>query len=201
RALARVIARVHRLRPGRPCHIVAHSLGVAPALAALPHLAPGAVGRIVALTGAAYQGEVRAALATPGGQGAEFINITSRENDPFDFLFERLIAPPAPGDRPIGQGLSGPRAVTLQIDCAATLEHLARIGLPMAPPARRVCHWSAYTRPGAMRAYARLLHRPDRLPLALLRAGLPERPAPRWSRLRPGWGRETGGGGGGLQPT
>jgi|SRR6056297_1300708 len=38
--------------------------------------------------------------------GAEVANIASREYDLFDFLLERLIAPPVAGDRCIGQGLS-----------------------------------------------------------------------------------------------
>lgn len=183
RALALVLDWLHRQRPDRPCHIIAHSLGIAPALAALPFLRPGAVGRIIALTGAAYQSRAAFALSSAAGRAAEFLNITSRENDPFDFLFERLIPAPCPGDRAIGLGLDGPNAVTLQLDCPGTLAHLARLGKPVAAPSRRVCHWSAYTRPGTMEFYRDLLRHSDLWPLARLRSGLPGTPSPRWSRL------------------
>ncbi|MCA0872058.1 alpha/beta hydrolase [Seohaeicola saemankumensis] len=183
RVLARVIGELHRLAPARPVHIVAHSMGTEVALEALHHLPAGAVDRILSLTGACYRSRTATALATPAGQSAEFVNITSRENDPFDFLFERLITPPRPGDRSIGQGLDGPGTVTLQLDCPGTLDHLDRIGLPVAPPQRRICHWSSYTRPGVLQMYSALLRRPGAFPLDALRRGLPPTPAPRWSRL------------------
>lgn len=183
RALADVIAALRRRAPERPVHLIAHSLGSEVALEALHHLPAGAVGRIISLTGASYAGRAQAALATEAGREAEFLNITSRENDPFDFLFERLIAPPQAGDRAIGYGLEAPNAVTLQLDCAGTLDHLARMGAAIGAPQRRVCHWSSYTRAGALLFYKDLLRRPERLPLAALRHGVPPRPAPRWSRL------------------
>lgn len=190
-ALARVLAQVHARTPDRGIHILAHSLGAEVALEALHHLPSGAVGRIVLMTGAAYDATADAALATPAGQTAELINITSRENDLFDFLFERLIAPPARGAQTLGQGLQAANAVTLQIDCAETLTHIRALGAGVADPERRICHWSAYMRPGVIRFYAALLRDAERWPLALLGQGAPD-PAPRWSRLipplRPGWG-------------
>jgi hypothetical protein len=42
-----------------------------------------------------------------------------------------------------------------------------------------------------MAFYARLLHSPDALPLALLRSHLPAQPAPRWARLTLGNPRKT----------
>ncbi|MEY8841579.1 hypothetical protein AB9K41_21335, partial [Cribrihabitans sp. XS_ASV171] len=114
---------------------------------------------------------------------AEFINITSRENDLFDFLFERLIAPPRPGDRAIGLGLDAPNAVTLQLDCTGTLDHISRLAHPIAGAQHRICHWSSYMRPGVLHFYNALLREPERLSLDTLRRGLPEAPAPRWSRL------------------
>jgi len=183
RALADVIAALRAQAPGRPVHVIAHSLGSELALEALHHLPAGAVGRIISLTGASYASRAQAALATRAGREAEFLNVTSRENDPFDFLFERLVAPPRPGDRAIGQGLVAPNAVTLQLDCAGTLDHLSRLGAAIGAPQRRVCHWSSYTRPGVLQFYKELLRRPDRLPLSALRPGLPPRPSRRWSRL------------------
>lgn len=184
-ALARLIRYLHSAAPARPVHIIAHSLGVEPALEALLHVPEGAVSRIVSMTGASYRGRVEAALRSPAGQRAELINVTSRENDLFDWLYERIIAPTGPGDRAMGQGLDLPNAVTLQLDCPETLDHLARMGMPVGRDSRRICHWSAYTRPGVMAFYGMLLRRPDLYPLVRLAAGLPEAPDPRWSRLLP----------------
>ena len=178
RALARVIADLNRRAPRRALHVIAHSMGVEPALEALGHLPSGSIGRIVSLNGAAYRSRTLSALSTPAGRTAEFVNVTSRENTLFDILYERLVRPEIPGDRAIGFGLDARNAVTLQLHCDRTLTHLARLGAAVDPPARRVCHWSAYTRPGAMRLYADLLRRPERWPLDLIRSGLPD-PAPR----------------------
>lgn len=183
RALAKVIARIKQRDPRRPVHVVAHSMGTELALEALHHLPAGGINRILSLTGASYSSRVYDALETPAGRSTEFINITSRENDPFDFLFERLITPPCPGDRAMGFGIDAPNAVTVQLDCAGTLDHLDRLGAPIAQPKRRVCHWSSYTRPGVLQFYNDLLRRPDHLPLRTIRSGLPGTPDPRWSRL------------------
>ncbi|MCR9125070.1 MAG: hypothetical protein NXH82_02990 [Rhodobacteraceae bacterium] len=182
-ALAEVVHGLSRHAPHRPVHVIAHSLGVDVALSALPHLDAGAFGRILSLAGACFQAPAHAALQTPAGATAELINITSRENDPFDFLFERFATAPRGAGRAIGQGIAAPNAVTLQLDCAHTLAHLDRLGAPIEDPDRRICHWSAYTRRGTLRFYNDLMRRPDTLPLAALRRGLPQSPAPRWSRL------------------
>ena len=183
RALAWVVAEVHRHTPGRPVHILAHSMGIELALEALHHLPAGSVDRIVSMAGAGFLSRTRAALQTPAGRTCEFFNVTSRENDMFDFLFERLVAPGERGDRALGSGLDLPNVLNLQIDCDTTRTHLARLGTPIGEPDRRICHWSVYTRPGTLRFYNELMRQPDRLTLAALRRGLPETPARRWSRL------------------
>lgn len=183
RALAEVLDELHRMSPQRPVHIMGHSMGVELALEALHHLPRGAVGRIVSMTGANYRSRVEAALDTDAGRACEFISITSRENDTFDFLFERLISPPRSGDRAISFGLEASNAVTLQLDCPDTLDHLHAMGAAIGPSQRRICHWSAYTRPGILRFYNALLRQPEHWTLSRIRAGLPEAPAPRWSRL------------------
>lgn len=183
RAMAGLIAELHRQRPDRPIHFIGHSMGVELALEALHLLPPGALRRIISVSGAVYAGRTQEALCTPAGQAVEFVNVTSRENDLFDWLYERLVRPPRPRDRTIGGGLDLRNAVTLQLDCTDTLQHLARLGLPVSPPQHRVCHWSGYMRPGALNLYRHLLRRPQHLSLDLLRQGLPERPAPRWSRI------------------
>ncbi len=182
-ALAETVRTLRRVAPNRPVHFLGHSMGIELALEALHHLPEGGLDRIVSLTGAAYRARACTALATPAGRGAEFINVTSRENDVFDFLYERLIAPPRPGDRAIGLGLDAPNAVTLQLDCPDTLGHISRLAHPVAEAQHRICHWSSYMRPGVLRFYNALLRERERLCLDTLRRGLPNEPAPRWSRL------------------
>lgn len=185
RALARTLRLIRKRAPHRRVHIVAHSMGVEVAAEALHHLPRGAVDRIISMTGACYQSRIRDALQTEAGRSASFINITSRENDIFDCLYERLIAPPRRSDRTLGQGLDADNAVTLQLDCPDTLAHLACLGARIAPPSRRICHWSSYMRPGILDFYGALMRRPGILTLDRLRAGLPARPARRWSRICP----------------
>ncbi|MDU9004865.1 alpha/beta hydrolase [Sedimentitalea todarodis] len=185
RALAKSLRIIRQRAPRRRIHIVAHSMGIEVAAEALHHLPGGAVDRIISMTGACYQSRMLDALQTEAGRSTHFINVTSRENDFYDCIYERLIAPPKRADRTLGQGLDVSNAVTLQLDCPATLEHLSRLGAEIAPPERRICHWSSYLRPGVLRFYSDLLRRPDIMTLGRLRVGLPAQPARRWSRICP----------------
>ncbi|WP_254430435.1 MULTISPECIES: alpha/beta hydrolase [unclassified Ruegeria] len=130
RVLADVINKLHRLNPDRPIHFIGHSMGVELAIEALHHISPGALKRIISMTGATYRARVLAALALEAGRRSELINITSRENDLFDFLYEQLVQPPQPGDRSVGAGIDAENAVTLQIDCNTTLAHLSHMIAP-----------------------------------------------------------------------
>lgn len=181
--LARVITTLHKAAPKRPVHLMAHSLGAELALSALAQAPAKSVGRVVLLTGASYLSHARAALDSPAGRHAELLNVVSRENDIFDFAFERLIRPDGANDRALGQGLWAGNALTLQLDCAETLQRLTAMGCALGAPIRRVCHWSSYTRPGAMDLYARFLRRPASLPLTELHRALPQQTDARWSRL------------------
>ncbi len=169
----------------RPVNIMAHSLGARVALAALPQLQAGMINRMILLTGAEFRSTAEAALASPAGRSAEVLNITSRENDVFDFLYEWLLAPLRVGARTVGAGLALSHCVTAQIDHPAHLAGLAALGFPTAAANRRMCHWSAYLRPGLFALYRAFLDADHRLSLAQLRAALPESPEPRWSRLFP----------------
>lgn len=183
-ALAKLILHVHRRAPRRPLHLFCHSLGARVALSSLPHLPPGAVRRIILLNPAEFGTVTRAALATPAGCAAELFNITSRENDLFDFLLERLVPAPERGDRTMALSLPRqPNTLTLQLDHAETLSALNRAGFPIAPPRGRVCHWSAYLRPGVFTLYRTLLRRPEALSQPRLRTLLPMETDPRWSRV------------------
>lgn len=182
-ALARLVAQARSLGAG-PVGIVAHSLGARVALQAMQHLSPGDLGRVILLSAAEFRERAEAALATPCGRAAEILNVTSRENDLFDFLFERLIGGPMRTLGPaIGEGLSAPNVVTLQIDGGHHREGLRTLGFPTAPSTRMVCHWSGYLRPGLFPLYRAFLHRPEELTLHALRSALPVGTTPRWSRL------------------
>ena len=184
-ALARLIGMIAAIDPGRRVDILAHSLGARVAFAALPRLDPGQLGRVILMAGAEFGARAAAAAASPAGRSAEFINITTRENDLFDALLERLIQPRTQPDRSLGHGLPAPTAnwLDIQIDQTRTLQGLATLGFVIAPPRRRICHWSAYQRPGLFALYRALLTRPGAIPLPLLRAHLPQTHDPRWSRL------------------
>ncbi|WP_297767322.1 alpha/beta fold hydrolase [uncultured Roseovarius sp.] len=182
--LAQLVTLIRRLAPARPIHAVAHSLGARVVLSALPHLQAGTLGRLILLAGAEFGRRAAEALETPAGRSAEVINVTSRENDFYDFLLECLIPAPARGDRSLGLALpKGPNVLNLQMDHPGTLRALRRAGFEVANPTARICHWSPYTRPGVFPMYQKLLRNTEQLPLAQLRAALPDRPAPRWSRL------------------
>lgn len=181
RALADVIAVI---APRRPVQIMAHSLGARVALQVLPFVAAGAIGRMVLIAAAEMQAAARAALDSPAGRSAEVLNITSRENDLFDFGVECLLPHP-PGDRALGCGLGQDRRnwLDVQIDDGATLALLSDIGYKISPPRYRICHWSGYLRPGIFTFYRAALFTPATLPLPFLRAALPKAATPRWSRL------------------
>lgn len=181
--LASLLLELNRAAPERPVHILAHSLGAEVAFEALHHLPAGTIDRLITLTGASFRSTAREAMRSAAGASAELLNVSSRENDLFDFLFECLIRAPEPGDCAIGHGLNERNIATLQLDHPAHLAALAGLGHQVAPARRRICHWSGYMRPGVLRLWAQAMRNPERLPLALM---APTPPAPRWSRLI-GW--------------
>lgn len=181
--LGGIVRMIQEAAPQRPVHFVAHSLGSEVAFEALHALPRASIGRVFTIAAASYVSRATAALDSAAGRTAELFNIVSRENDLFDFLFERAIAPPEPGDRALGAGLDRPNAVTLELDCPRSLLALQQFGARIAAPQRRVCHWSGYTRAGALAFFARALRRPETVPLAALRAALPKDRSRRWSRL------------------
>jgi len=174
--LAGGIATLKAAAPHRPVHLISHSMGSELALEALHHLPRGAVARVLTLNAASYQSRALAALKTQAGQAAELINVISGENDLFDGLYEWLIAPPARGDRAMGAGLTAPNAVNVQIDCPDSLSALTRFGGHIAPPQRRVCHWSGYKRPGLLRFYRTCLLFTSPSPRDRTRSRMPSSP-------------------------
>lgn len=181
--LARLIQMIRRADPQRRIDLIGHSLGARVILGAVPLLAPGALARVILLAGADFTERAAAALSSPAGRLAEFLNITTRENDLYDFLFERALAPLG-RSAALGRGLTGAANwLDVQIDHPATGAALKSLGLSLAPPRSRVCHWSVYLRPGTFRLYRGLIHDRQRLSLPILRAALSHDAQPRWSRL------------------
>jgi pimeloyl-ACP methyl ester carboxylesterase len=189
--LAATIRRLRQIAPHRKIHIIAHSMGAEVTLSALSELPAGSLQRIILLSGAAFQARAETALQTPAGATAEVINITSRENDIFDFALECLVPAPRRGDRVIGAGLKSPNAVTLQIDCPATLDALSGMEHMIAPSRHLICHWSSYTRPGSLRFYAQCFSENGAPPLAQLKRVSADQSAPRWARLSLGTALKT----------
>jgi len=184
-ALAALIGGLQKQHPGRKISLIGHSLGARVILRALREVRACDVRRAILLGAAAFQSEAQAAIAAPAGRTCEVLNVTSRENDLFEVMFEMLIGAPAPQDRSLGRGLGKSRVrwSDLEIDSPGALSSLARLGYPVAAPKRRICHWSTYLRPGVFDLYRDFLKGPEVLSLSLLQSALPERSQPRWSRL------------------
>ncbi len=163
-------------RPGG-VQVIAHSLGARVALGAVAGLPSGAIGRMILLSGAALRRQAVAALQTPAGQRMEVVNVTCGANAVFDALLRCALGA---SDRTIGAGLADAPArwLDLPIDDPEVRQGLARLGVPVAPSSRRVCHWSGYLRPGLFALYRRVLSGPDAMPMATLRGALPDRPTP-----------------------
>lgn len=172
-ALADLITRVRAIRPG-PVNAICHSLGARVVLSALAHLEPGDLGRAVLLSGAEFADRAAKALDTPAGRAAEVVNVASRENDVFDALLWLFLRPWPGSCAALGRGLPGghPNWLDVRIDDADVRRGLATLGLRLPPPARRVCHWSGYLRPGMFALHRALLRSPGHMPLPVLRGAL-----------------------------
>lgn len=182
-ALARLVAAIRAQGNGRPVHVIAHSLGARVALHALHDAAPGDVDRLILLAAAEYEAAAEDALTTRAGRACTVLNVTSRENDLFDGLFEAAIPAPRPRDRVLGTGrLRAPNLTQMQIDCPQTRAALGTLGYPIAAPRWPVCHRSAYLRPGLFPLYRAWFA--GQVAAERLQAALPPQPSPRWSRLR-----------------
>lgn len=182
RSLARLVSRVAD-RAGRPVAMIGHSLGARVALQALHHGDAGCIGRMVLLTGAEFRDAAAAALDSPAGRLAEIINITSRENDLFDFGMELWLG--GGGRQALGFGLERPAAnwLDVQIDDSETLAALDALGFAVEQRPLRLSHWTPYLRRGLFDFYRTALAQPWALSLPMLRAHLPGAIQPRWSRL------------------
>ena len=173
-ALAEVVEELRDALPGRPVHVVAHSLGARVTLGAMRLLPEGAVRRVVLMCPAEHRGPARAAMASPAGRRAEVVCVRPAENRAFDAMLQLLVPRPEPT---LGMGLPGlSNWLDLDPNDPAVMEAARRLGHPIAPRRWKVCHHSSYARPGLMRLYRALLREPARVPLSALRVG-PAHPA------------------------
>lgn len=168
---------------GRPVSVIGHSMGARVALQSLHHARPGCIGRIILLAGAEFEDSAATAIRSSAGKLAEVINVTSRENDLFDFGIELLLGHGR--RRTLGFGLKQAvlNWVDLQIDCPENLKELYRMGFDIDRAPLRLSHCSPYMRRGLFDFYRTALRQPWALPLPMLRHRLPGPTAPRWSRL------------------
>jgi len=181
RALAELAALIRQIDPARQIDVIGHSLGARVALQALPDAKPGDFRRMILLAAAETRRPARAAMDSPAGRCTQVVNVTTRENDLFDFALEWLVS--LGTDTALGQGPGRtlPHWLDLQIDQKATLGVLDRLGHALPPPPARICHWSPYMRPGIFALYRAMID--GTLPLPALRDALPMRRDARWSRL------------------
>lgn len=182
-ALAELAAAIVKIDPRRRLDVIGHSLGARVALAALHHAQAGHMRRLILLAGAEVRGPALRALRSPAGQAAQIINVTTRENDLFDFIYEWGVA--GGRDTAIGQGLgcAVPNWLNLQLDAPSNLAALADLGYPLPRPPARICHWSPYIRPGIFSLYRAMLN--GSLDPSALAAALPATQTRRWSGLLP----------------
>lgn len=159
RALARVIAAIADLASDRPVDLVTHSLGARVALQALARAPERSVGQVVLMAAAEYDHQAANCLTQGAGPAAQVYNVTARENAVFDLLMQRFAPPPSAQARPLSAGIArrGRNCVDLPIDQQSLAPIFTRRGIALGPRLAPVCHWSVYTRPGAMELYAEIL--------------------------------------------
>lgn len=184
-ALAGIVSRLAD-QAGRPVALIGHSLGARVALQTIRDAEAGSIGRVILLTGAEFRCTAAEALDSPAGDTAEIFNITSRENDLFDFALEQWMS--LGRRQALGFGLDQPARnwIDVQIDQSETLAELERMGFPTESRPLRLSHWTPYLRRGLFDFYRTALFQPWALPMNMLRARLPGRVEPRWSRLLAG---------------
>lgn len=181
RGLAGLAAMIRQIDPSRRLDVIAHSMGARVALAALNGAQAGDFRRLILLAAAETRRPALRAMQSPAGRAAQIMNVTSRENDIFDFLYEW--GAKAGLDTAIGQGLGRdlPNWLNLPFDQPETLKSLTRLGYPLPKPPRRFCHWSPYIRPGVFALYRALID--GSLDMGDLAAAMPSAQGYRWERL------------------
>lgn len=178
RALAELAMILRALAPTRRVTLMGHSLGARVACQAFRWMAPGTVDRAILMAGAEFTHEADAATSGPAGRAADFLNVTAAQNRPFDLALELGFRPLLRRGPALGRGMAGlapTRWCDLSLSSPAAQQALARLGLPLGRPERRICHSSTYLTPGVFGLYRAALRDPALLPR--LRAELPA-PAP-----------------------
>ncbi|NNU80232.1 alpha/beta hydrolase [Halovulum dunhuangense] len=169
-ALAAIITAIEALAPGRSVDLMAHSLGARVALNAIAALDRPGIGQVILLDGAEYRQRALTLMTGAAAGAAQIFNVSTPENALFDLLLTGF--GPLPGARPLSAGLSAdlPFAFDLRLGEPVLRPALARRGIAIGPATRPVCHWSVYSRPGAMALYRAILRDRARWSVARLRA-------------------------------
>jgi hypothetical protein len=186
--LAALIGLIRSLAPSVPVDVLAHSLGARVALAALPHL-DCAPARMILLGAAEIDARAHEALEMMRVPvPPQIYNVTARANDVYDLAFECFAPRRSWGERAVGAGLRNPPPywVDVQLDRADVTRWINGQGIPLTPSRARLCHWSFYTRDGAMAVYQAILRDRSGWDVASLRQrACFQVQEPRWSRLVP----------------
>ena len=155
--LSRLITWVREVSPHALISVLAHSLGARTATTAVLKAPPNSVTRLILLGGAMFASEARA--ARNHSPDTCIFNVTARENDLFDWLFEAIAPRDLHDDHGLGIGIGGPRPNwhDIQIDHPDLLRILAGSGIGFAAPRQTISHTGFYDRPGVMAFYHRLL--------------------------------------------
>jgi len=174
--LGQLIEQIKQFAPHRPIFLMGHSMGARVIAGAFHNVPPRSVTAAIFLAGAEYQSNLKAALDTPAAQNAHIINMTSRQNWLFDFVFEILVPKKKWADRSIGRGLSDPRIISCCIDDLNIRKVIKQLGVNLAPAERIFCHWSVYIRSGVFDFYRKLIFDPSTI--EHLRLSLPPKTDP-----------------------
>jgi len=155
RQMADLLDLLAELEPGRPVHLMAHSLGARVALAAISVARCPVVRRLILLAPAEFGTKAELALQSRGGEAMEVLQVSPVENRFFDLLLSRgLGLYRGSGPTIGGGGVSARNWARLRIDTKEDLAQLAKMGFPVGSRTSRICHWSAYLRPGLMSLYS-----------------------------------------------
>ena len=158
RQLAELLDHLAELDPLRPVHLMAHSLGARVALTAVAEAQSPLVRKLILLAPAAFRSQAIRALTSRGGAEMEVLQVSPAENRVFDLLLSRALGTGRSDGPTLGRAeILAVNWVRLGVDTEEDLAHLGDLGFVIGARTSRVCHWSAYLRPGLMSLYSACL--------------------------------------------
>lgn len=181
--LAQLLVDIEQIAPNRKIDLVSHSLGARVTLLGIDQANSSNIGKVILMGAAEYKS---VAQSSAMNSDAEFYNLTSRENDIFDFLFETFAKSSNKNDRALGNGLDQALSnwVDIQIDRKEVIQYFISRGIVITDQPKRLCHWSFYTRSGMMDLYHNILRQRVAWSVPVLRSDMLNlAQQPRWSSL------------------